>query len=276
MRSRRFLVAVAEHSVLIGFAAIFTLPLLYLVLQSLMPMDQVKTAALWPRDFQWSNYREVFVRIPLLRYLGNTLLICLVSTIGTVVSTVPVAYAFAQLRWRGRGAVFALVLSTMMLPYQVTFMPQYEIFSKLGWIGTFLPLTVPSFFADAFSIFLLRQFFLTLPGDVLDAARIDGAGEWRLLLRMAAPMAKPAIMSVALFQFLFAWSDFFGPLLYLNDENHYTLAVGIQQFQSQAGKLGEGNLTLAACALFVLPIMVLFLFAQKAFIEGVNLSGVKG
>ena len=273
---RRALLLVGRHSVLIALALMFALPLVFMVLQSLMPITQAKTTALWPSTFKWGNYREAFDRIPLATYFINTLKVCVLATVGTVVSCVPVAYAFSHLHWRGRTAVFVLVLSTMMLPYQVLFVSQYEIFTSLGWINSILPLTVPAFFADAFSIFLLRQFFLTLPTEVMDAARIDGASEFGVLARVVVPMARPGIMAVAIFQFLFSWSDFFGPNIYLADEKSLTLAVGLVRFNTALAKTGESNLTMAASVLFVLPILVVFFFAQKVFIEGVTLTGTKG
>lgn len=275
-RYRRLLLLVGRHSVLIGLALMFALPLVFMALQSLMPITQAKTTALWPSRFEWSNYGEVFDRIPMVTYFVNTLKICVFSTIGTVVSCVPVAYAFSHMQWRGRTAVFVLVLSTMMLPYQVLFVSQYEIFTTLGWINTILPLTVPAFFADAFSIFLLRQFFLTLPPETLDAARVDGAGELGVLTRVVIPMAKPGIMAVAIFQFLFSWSDFFGPNIYLSDESSLTLAVGLVRLNTALAKTGESNLTMAASVVFVIPILIVFFFAQKVFIEGVTLTGTKG
>jgi len=275
-RGRRALLLVGRHSVLIALALMFALPLVFMVLQSLMPITQAKTKALWPNSIEWGNYRAVFDRIPLATYFVNTLKVCVLATIGTVVSCVPVAYAFSHLRWRGRTAVFVLVLSTMMLPYQVLFVSQYEIFTSLGWINSILPLTVPAFFADAFSIFLLRQFFMTLPTEVMDAARIDGASEFGVLTRVVVPMARPGIMAVAIFQFLFSWSDFFGPNIYLADEKSLTLAVGLVRFNTALAKTGESNLTMAASVVFVLPILVVFFFAQKVFIEGVTLTGTKG
>jgi multiple sugar transport system permease protein len=209
-------------------------------------------------------------------YVRNTVLVCVIAVIGTVVSCVPVAYAFSHMRWKGRGVVFILILSTMMLPFQVLFVSQYQIFSSLGWLNTILPLTVPAFFADAFSIFLLRQFFLTLPEETLDAARVDGAGEWKVLWRVVAPMAKPGIMAVAIFQFLFSWSDFFGANIYLSDERNLTLAVGLVRLNTEAARLGESNLTMAAAVIFVIPLIIIFFFAQRIFIEGVTLTGSKG
>lgn len=275
-RSRRMLFLIGRHAVLVALALMFALPFLFMLLQSVMPITQAKTTALWPDRFEWSNYREVFDRVPLATYFWNTLQVCVLATIGTVVSCVPVAYAFSHVRWRGRTAVFVLVLATMMLPYQVLFVSQYQIFTQLGWINSILPLTVPAFFADAFSIFLLRQFFLTLPTEVMDAARIDGASELGVLTRVVVPLAKPGIMAVAIFQFLFSWSDFFGPNLYLDTDDSLTLAVGLVRLNTALVKTGESNLTMAAAVLFVLPILAVFFFAQKIFIEGVTLTGTKG
>jgi multiple sugar transport system permease protein len=276
MTMRRIAGFVGQHAILVGLAAMFSLPFFFMLLQSVMPLDQAKTTALWPRYFEWGNYVEVFNRIPLATYVRNTLVVCALVVVGTIVSCVPVAYAFSHLRWRGRGVVFILILSTMMLPFQVLFVSQYQIFSSLGWLNTLLPLTVPAFFADAFSIFLLRQFFLTLPTETLDAARVDGAGEWKVLWRVVVPLAKPGIMAVAIFQFLFAWSDFFGPNIYLADEQNLTLAVGLVRLNTAAARLGESNLTMAAAVMFVVPLIAVFFFAQKIFIEGVTLTGSKG
>ncbi len=276
MTLRRIGTFVGQHAVLVALAIMFSLPFFFMLLQSVMPLDQAKTTDLWPRYFEWGNYSEVFRRIPLAIYVRNTLMVCVIAVIGTVVSCVPVAYAFSHMRWKGRGVVFILILSTMMLPFQVLFVSQYQIFSSLGWLNTILPLTIPAFFADAFSIFLLRQFFLTLPEETLDAARVDGAGEWKVLWRVVAPMAKPGIMAVAIFQFLFSWSDFFGANIYLSDENNLTLAVGLVRLNTAAARLGESNLTMAAAVIFVIPLIIIFFFAQRIFIEGVTLTGSKG
>jgi multiple sugar transport system permease protein len=276
MTLRRVAGFIGQHAILVALAVMFSLPFFFMLLQSVMPLDQAKTTALWPRTFEWGNYVEVFNRVPLLTYVRNTLLVCTLVVVGTIVSCVPVAYAFSHLRWRGRGVVFVLILSTMMLPFQVLFVSQYQIFSWLGWLNTLLPLTVPAFFANAFSIFLLRQFFLTLPTETLDAARVDGAGEWKVLWRVVVPLAKPGIMAVAIFQFLFAWSDFFGPNIYLSDEENLTLAVGLVRLNTAAARLGESNLTMAAAVMFVIPLIAIFFFAQKIFIEGVTLTGSKG
>ena len=275
VRRRRFLREVANHALLIAVGMIFLLPVVFIVLTAVMNRDQVLGANLWPSPFRWSNFAHVFERIPLLRYTRNTFVVASLSTVGVVVSCIPVAYALSRLRWKGRGVAFLLVLSTMMLPFQVTVVPLYIIFVRFGWIGTMRPLIVPLFFGDAFTIFLLRQFFLTIPEELSDAARVDGANEFQIMMRVVVPLAKPAIAAVALFQFLYSWNDFFAPLLYLGENPKlWTLSIGLSEFRHQFGT--EWNLTMAASVLFMLPVIVLFFLAQRAFVEGVTLTGVKG
>ncbi len=271
--------AVANHAVAIGLCVVFLMPFVFILLTSLMTRQQALSAKLWPQPFQWSNYRQIFDIIPMLRYGFNTMVYAVLSSIGVVVSSVPVAYALSRMRWRGRDAVFLLVLATLMLPAQVTSVPLYVIFVRLHWIGTLKPLIVPNFLGDAFSIFLLRQFFLTIPRELSDAARVDGAGEIRILTRVIVPLAKPAIVAVALFQFLFAWNDFFYPLLYSgSSQRSITLAVGLSLLQSSVfvhyGVVW--NVLMAGSVLFMLPVIVIFFFAQRMFIEGITLTGVKG
>jgi multiple sugar transport system permease protein len=275
VRRRRFLMAVANHTMLIVVSAMFTLPFLFVVLTSLMTTDQALTTELWPRPFRWTNYTEVFERLPVFRYAFNTMTIAVLSTVGVLVSSIPVAYALARMRWRGRHAAFVVILATIMLPYQVTIVPLYVVFARYGWIPSFKPLIVPLFFGDAFSIFLLRQFFMTIPDELSDAARVDGGSEWQIMTRVIVPLAKPAIAAVALFQFLYSWNDFFAPLLFLSDNpNLWTLAIGLNEFRGLHQV--EYNLMLAASVLFMLPVIVLFFLAQRVFIEGVTLTGVKG
>jgi multiple sugar transport system permease protein len=275
-RRRRFLTAVAKHALAIAISLMFLVPFAFVVLTSLMTQQQSLTSHLWPHPFSWHNYIQVFREEPILRYAFNTTVYAVLSTAGVVLSSVPVAYALSRMRWRGRQVVFLLVISTMMLPTQVTIVPLYIVFVRLGWIGTLKPLIVPSFFGDAFSIFLLRQFFLTIPEELVDAARVDGANHAQILWNVIVKLAMPAIAAVALFQFLYCWNDFFGPLLYSQSNSKiWTLSVGLQQFTAiHRGVLW--NLQMAASVLFMLPVIVVFLFAQKAFIEGITLTGVKG
>ncbi len=269
--------AAANHSIAIALAVVFLLPFVFIILTALMTRQQAVSGSLVPRPFAWGNFAQVFRFIPLLRNTYSTVLYAVGSTIGTVLSSIPVAYALARMRWRGRQLSFLLVLSSLMLPSQVTIIPLYVIFVHLHWVGSLKPLIVPTFFGDAFTIFLLRQFFLTIPEELSDAARVDGAGDFQILARVIVPLAKPAIAAVALFQFLYAWNDFFGPLLYTgNNPKIWTLAVALSQFTTAVHRSVLFNLQMAASILFMLPVIALFFVAQRVFIEGVTLTGVKG
>jgi multiple sugar transport system permease protein len=274
-RRQHVLLLVAQHSITIALAIAFLVPFVFITLTALMTDGQALSPRLWPSPFRWSNFYDVFANTDLLRYAGNTLLYAGLSTVGVLLSSVPVAYALARLRWRGRNLALIIVLAAMMLPSQVTIVPQYVMFAKLGWVGHLSPLIVPNFFGDAFSIFLLRQFFLTIPEEYSDSARCDGAGEWRILLKVVVPLARPAIAAVGLFSFLYAWNDFFGPLLYVGEaRGNWTLSVALANFRSLYHV--QWNLTMAATLLFMLPVVLLFFAAQKAFVQGVTLTGVKG
>jgi multiple sugar transport system permease protein len=274
VRRRRTLVAIADHSLLIVAALIFAAPFVFMALTSLMTTDQALSPKLWPDPFQWGNYVDVFDQAPMFRYALNTMIYSTLATLGMLVSSIPVAYALALLRWRGRNVAFVLVLVAMMLPPQVTIVPLYVLWAKLGLVGSLAPLIIPNWFGDAFSIFLLRQFFMTIPQPYLDSARVDGLGEFRILLRVVVRLAKPAIAATALFMFLLTFADFFGPLLYAGDEEaNWTLSVGLAQFRTLHAV--QWNLTLAATVMVMAPVIVLFFFAQKAFVEGVTLTGVK-
>jgi multiple sugar transport system permease protein len=275
VRRRRFLVALANHSLLIAAAAIFLLPFVFIVLTSLMTSHQALSPRLWPHPFAWHNFVDVFDKAPLWRYALNTFIYGSLATIGLLVSSIPVAYALARLRWRGSHAAFLITLVAMMLPPQVTIVPVYVLWAKLHLVGSLWPLILPNWLGDAFSIFLLRQFFLTIPEEYLDAARVDGCGEFRILTTVVVRLAKPAIAAVALFSFLFCFNDFFGPLLYTGESSsHWTLSVGLSQFRSLYQV--QWNLVMAATLLVMAPVIVLFFLAQRAFVEGVTLTGVKG
>lgn len=222
------------------------------------------------------NYREVwtspFADFP--TYLRNSVLVGVLSVIGMTISSAFVAYGFSRLRWPGRDAIFVVVLITMMVPQAVIMAPQYLLFKKLGWIGTFLPLWLPAWFGGAFSIFLLRQFFLTIPRELDEAARVDGCSHLGVFTRIVLPMSKPALMIVALMQFVACWNDFLGPLLFLNREEKYTLSLGLQMYQSRHGGT-PWNLVMAASFIVVLPILLLYLFSRRFFVEGVAMQGIK-
>jgi multiple sugar transport system permease protein len=273
---RKVLMSIANHAVAIAVALCFLLPFAICVITSVMTQNQAGTGALWPRHWSWRNFSDVFSAMPFARDLWNTLLYAGLSTIGVLLSSIPVAYALSRLAWRGREVMFMVVLATMMIPAQVTSLPLYVIFSKLGWVNSLRPLIIPSFFGDAFSIFLLRQFFLTIPQEMSEAARCDGANDLRILTRIVVPMARPAIAAVGLFAFLYAWNDFYNPLLYTgNSTNSQTLAVGLTTLAKSAHQ-NAYQLQMAASLIFLAPVLLLFFFAQKVFVEGVTLTGVKG
>jgi multiple sugar transport system permease protein len=276
IRRRRMLMASADHSLAIALSIMFLVPFAFIVSTALMTNQQMGSLSIWPSPFKWSNFNDLFDFFPFWRYTWNSLLYAGLGTVGVVLSGIPVAYALSRLRWRGRQVSFILLLSTLMIPVQVTIVPLYIIFVRLGWIGSLKPLIIPLFFGDAFTIFLLRQFFMTIPEELSDAARVDGASELQILLRVIVPLAKPAIAAVALFQFLYCWNDFFSPLLYAgNNPDAWTLAISLQQL-TQLSRGILANLQMAASILFTLPVLIIFFFAQKVFVEGVTLTGVKG
>jgi multiple sugar transport system permease protein len=275
IRRRRFLIAVANHSLLIATAIAFLLPFVFITLTALMSDDQALSSNLWPHPFVWSNFTDVFTKAPLWRWTLNTMLYSGLATLGLLLSSIPVAYALARLRWRGRNLAFVIVLIALMLPPQVSVVPLYVMWSKLHLIGTLWPLIIPNWLGDAFSIFLLRQFFLTIPEEYLDAARLDGCGEVRILTTVVVRLAKPAIAAVALFSLLYTFNDFFLPLLYTGENPHnWVLSIGLSEFRSLHQV--QWNLTMAATLLVMAPVIVIFFLAQKAFVEGVTLTGVKG
>jgi multiple sugar transport system permease protein len=272
----RVIEGVGEHALAVALSLVFVLPLAVVLLTSLMTQQQAGTGQLWPDPVHWGNFREVFQVMPFARDLWNTVLYAGLSAFGIVLSSIPVAYAVSRMRWRGRNAFFVIVLATMMIPAQVTSLPLYVMYAHLGWIGTLKPLIVPAFFGDAFSIFLLRQFFLTLPEETIEAARVDGASEYRILRQVVVPMARPALAAIGLFAFMFAWNDFYNPLLYSgNSTNGQTLAVGLAGLAKSAHQSAY-QLQMAASLMFLLPVLLLFLSAQKVFIEGIAMSGNKG
>lgn len=263
------------HLVLIAIGALFLLPFYWLVSTALKPDSQIfAMPPVWvPHPPQWQSFPKAVQSIPFLLFTLNTLRICLLNVCGTVLASSLVAYSLAKIPWRGRNLLFYSLIATMILPPQVTMVPTFMIFKWLGWIGTILPLTVPPFFGGAFSIFLLRQFFMTLPNDLTDAARLDGCHELGIYWRVLMPLAKPALVTVGLFAFVGSWNDFLGPLLYLNDDRQYTLSIGLQKFVSQHG--AEWGSLMAASTLMVLPIILIFFFAQRTFIQGISLTGSK-
>lgn len=255
------------------------MPLLWMVSTSLKGNEQIfagddlNLKSLIPSPLVTTNYPEALQNMPFLLYLRNTLLLCGLTVVGAVTSSALVAYGFAKIEFTGKKVWFAVMIATMALPGQVTMIPVFSLFRSLGWYGTYLPLVVPSFTASAYYVFLLTQFFRTLPMEMSEAARVDGASEWTIFRSLVLPLSKPALATCALFQFIGTWNDFLGPLLYINDPAKYTLAYGLQQFVSHYG--GFFAQLMAAATIFTLPIVVLFFFAQKTFIQGISTTGGK-
>jgi multiple sugar transport system permease protein len=262
---------------LIGFSIVFILPFAWMISTSLKPLNETMILPpKWlPSEPQWQNYPDAMRAMgPFWLYARNSLMLALLNVVGTVVSSALVAYGFSRIEWRGRDSVFLLLLATMMIPFPVIMIPVYTLFRELGWIGTFKPLWVPAFLAGAFNVFLLRQFFLGIPRDLTEAARMDGCGEFRIFWQIILPLAKPALLTVALFQFMATWNDFLGPLIFLVRQEQFTLALGLQNFQSAFGGTAWHWL-MAGSTLVILPVVVLFFLAQRAFIRGISTTGLK-
>ncbi len=267
----------AVLALLVLFGIIFLLPFAWMVSTSLKPLNE--TMSLPPRwipsTIQWHNYPDAIHAMGRFwRYAGNSLYLCLLTVIGTVTSSALAAYGFSRVEWRGRDRLFVVLLATMMIPFPVVMVPVFGLFKSLGWLGSFKPLWVPSFFAGAFNVFLLRQFFLTLPADLTEAARIDGCSEFQIFWRVILPLCRPALVVVTLFQFMATWNDFLGPLIYLTEQKDFTLTLALQSFQSQNGGT-SWHFLMAASTLVVLPVLALFFLAQRTFIEGIATTGGK-
>ncbi len=275
-RVRASLEWVAVHAFAVAATLFFVLPFVFVALTALMTDQQSLSRDLWPNPFQWHNLVDVWQTPGFGTWWRNTLVYAAAGTVLTVVSSVPVAYALAHFRFRGRRLAMMMVIATMMLPPQVVIIPMYLVWAKqLLLSGTLWPLIIPLAFGDAYSIFLLRQFLVTVPRESLDAAKVDGAGELQVLLRVVLPMIKPAIAAVALFQFFYCWNDYFGPQIYTSENpGAWTLSYGLGTFKSAHHT--NWNLTMAATLLVMAPVIALFFMAQRAFIEGVTLTGVKG
>lgn len=274
-RQGRLVLLVAEHCVAIALCVVFTAPILLITLTAFMSSSQTLTSDLWPRAWNPSNFSEVFTKAPFFRWVANSLMYSVLATGFMLLSSFPAAYALARLKWRGRNWVLLAVITMMMLPPQVTIVPVYKMWAELDLTGTLWPLILPNLLGDAFSIFLLRQFLLTIPQEYSDAARVDGASEWQIMRLVILPMAKPAIAATAIFMFFFTWNDYFGPLLYTSEQpSNWTVGVGLASFRGLHHV--EWNLVMAATVMVMLPVIVLFFFAQKAFVQGVTLTGVKG
>jgi multiple sugar transport system permease protein len=267
---------VASHTALIVLSVVFFIPFFWMVSGSLKDVADLNSfPVVWfPHKLTLENYIYGLRVFPFARYFGNTLLICVLSMTGAALSSSFIAYGLARIDWPLRKPLFIIILGTMMIPFYVTMVPLFSLFRSMGWVNTYLPLIVPTFFGVPFYIFLLRQFFMSIPRDLSDAARIDGANEFAIYARIILPLAKPALAAVALFQFLVSWSDLLGPLIYLSNSSSYTVSLGLtfyrSQYSTQYGPL------MAASTVVVIPVVILFFFAQRTFIQGITLTGVKG
>jgi len=267
------------HTCLVIGSIAFMLPLFWMIGTSLKTEAQTQMIDTWkqiliPDPVKWSNYPEALDYVNLAACFRNSTKVTFLAILGTLVSCTMVAYSFSRLRWPGRDVIFVLVLATMMLPPQVTMVPVFLIFAKLGMVNTLKPLYLPSFFSTAFFVFLLRQFFLTIPRDLEDAAKIDGCGYGRILLQVMLPLIKPALLSVIIFQFMWTWNDFINPLIYIQSRELMTLTLGLQAFTHQHS--GQWHYLMAASVMMTLPVILLFFILQRYFIEGVTLTGLKG
>jgi len=269
------------YVVLLTLSLLFVLPFIWMISTSLKDDPQVYHAPpIWfPSPRLWSNYPGALSQQPFGRFFINTLWYALPATVGTIISCAIPAYGFARFRWKGRDLLFYICLGTMMIPFQVQMIPLFITFKKLGWINTYLPLVVPAFFGNAYFIFLLRQFFMTIPLELSDAARIDGCGEFGILWRVILPLARPALAVVGLFTFMSAWNDYLGPLIYLNNVKLYPVALGLQQLRANYHAAGQRLVwpyLMAASTVVIAPILVLYFFTQRTFIEGITVTGIKG
>ncbi|BCW97577.1 MAG: sn-glycerol-3-phosphate transport system permease protein UgpE [Armatimonadota bacterium] len=267
---------VLVYALLFLFSAIFAAPFFWLVTSAVKRPEQLMAYPIqWiPDPVVWSNFREGWSFRPFSLYLRNTLYVAVLSTIGSVLSSSLVAYGLTRIEWPGRRLLFVTLIGTMMLPGQVVMVPLFALFVRLGWVDTFKPLWVPTFFAGAFYVYLLRGFFQAIPRDLSEAATIDGASEWVIYWRIVMPLARPALATVGLFAFIGAWNDFVGPLIYIVNENNYTLALGLSMFRGQYGTYW--HYLLAVSTLVTIPIVVLFFFTQRTFIQGITMTGLKG
>ncbi len=269
----------AFHIALCAASILMLYPLLWMLASSFKPESDIfSSASLWPAGFSLDSYFRGWggLQVSFGRFFVNSFIVSLLSVIGNVLSCSLAAYAFARLKFPGRNFWFALMLGTLMLPYHVTLIPQYILFLNLDWIDTFLPLVVPKFLAaDAFFIFLLVQFFRTIPRELDEAAMIDGAGAWRIYWMVVLPLSVPALATAAIFTFIFTWDDFFGPLVYLNDMRSYTVQLGLRSFVDSTGKSDWGAL-LAMSTLTLLPVFAFFVFFQKLLIQGIATTGLRG
>lgn len=270
--------AIVRHAVLILVSVLFMFPFYWMIITALKDNTRVFTYPIewWPEPVRWDNFATAvnYAGFPFFLYLRNSVFYSLSVSIGTIISCAAVGYGFARLRFPGRELLFMVTVATLMIPGIVTFIPTFILFKNLGMLGTYAPLIVPAFFGNAFFIFMMRQFFQGMPAELTDAARVDGAGEFRIFWQIMLPLVRPALLVMAVFTFLWTWHEFFGPLVYLSDQRQYPLSLGLFAFRAQ--RTTEWSLMMAASTLATLPLVVVFFFAQRYFLEGIRLTGIKG
>ena len=273
---RRFSTEVLPRVILILISTLFFLPFYQMIVTSFKGSAELTLfpPTLWPREPIWRNYYDAVRYSPFLRYFINSIVLTAGATAGAVLSNALIAYGFSRIVWKGRDVLFYIAIATMFLPFPITLVALFDIFARLGWINTYLPLIVPTFFGNPFYLFLLRQFLMGIAKDLSDSARMDGAGEWMIFCRIIMPLMKPALAVVAIFAAVGAWNDFLGPLIYLQTENLYPLSIGLQFFRSEHDI--AYSLLMAASNLVVLPVVVLFITFQRYFVEGITVGAIKG
>ncbi|OOM77314.1 inner membrane ABC transporter permease protein YcjP [Clostridium puniceum] len=278
MRNKKRTVSkIATYTILIMISFICLVPFYWMIRSSLMDMSQIFTMPpIWiPDPIRFSNYKEALTLLPFAKYFSNTLFIVVLTVLGTVITSSLCAYSFSRINWKGRDIVFGILLTAMMIPFAVTLIPTFIGWQKLGLVNTYVPLVVPAWFGGGvFNVFLLRQFFRTIPKELDEAARIDGANHFIIYSKIILPLSKPSLIVVGLFSFMGSWNDFLGPLVYLNDSDKFTLSLGLMQFNGMY--TAQWQYMMAASAVVVLPIVIIFFIGQKYFIEGIAMTGMKG
>jgi multiple sugar transport system permease protein len=276
MKRKNAAAQAAVYTILLIGACFCLLPLFWLVRSSFMTSMQIfEMPPVWiPAPFKLSNYTEALTTVDFARFFRNTVFITVSCLIGALISSSISAYSYARLQWPGRKLIFALLLASMMLPGAVTLIPTFIGWKLAGLINTYYPLILPAWFGSAFDIFLLRQFYSTIPRDLDEAAYVDGAGHLTIYWKIIVPLSKPALIVIGLFSFMGSWNDFMGPLVYLNEESKYTVALGLQMFQSLHS--AQWNLLMAASTVVITPVIIVFFIGQRYFIEGITLTGLKG
>ncbi len=262
--------------IVLSLCLISLFPFFWMVRSSLMTKTEIFGTPMkwWPQEVQWQNYRQAMTQVTFGRFFLNSLFLVAVNILGKLLSSSLVAFGFSRIEFAGKKIWFALVIATMMIPWSVLLIPQFMLWNVVGFYNTYVPLTLPAFFLDGFYIFLLRQFFSTLPRDYDEAAILDGASYFTIYSRIILPLCKPALLTVCVFTFMNTWNDFIGPMIYLKDPKMSTVSLGLQMFISQYTT--EWHLMMAAATVAVAPMIVMFFFAQRYFIEGMTFSGIKG